>query len=50
MGMSGEIENIAQRIKSAFTDSFEQDVKNGIVPWADASRIIEYMEYMAQRA
>jgi len=57
MGMSGEMEkpdvneeqmDIAQRIKSAFTDSFEQDVKNGIVPWADASRIIEYMEYMAQ--
>jgi len=55
--MSGEMEkpdvneeqmDIAQRIKSAFTDSFEQDVKNGIVPWADASRIIEYMEYMAQ--
>jgi hypothetical protein len=57
MGMSGEMEkpdvneeqmDIAQRIKSAFTDSFEQDVKNGIVPWADASRIIEYMDYMAQ--
>jgi hypothetical protein len=57
MGMSGEMEkpdvneeqmDIAQRIKSAFTDSFEQDVKNGIVPWADASRIIEYLEYMAQ--
>lgn len=55
--MSGEMEkpdvneeqmDIAQRIKSAFTDSFEQDVKNGIVPWADASRIIEYLEYMAQ--
>lgn len=40
--------DIAQRIKSAFTDSYKQDVKNGIVAWVDASRIIEYMEYMAQ--
>lgn len=40
--------DIAQRIKRAFIDSYEQDVKDGIVPWADASRIIEYMEYMAQ--
>jgi len=55
--MSGEMEkpdvneeqmDIAQRIEQAFTDSYKQDVKNGIVPWADASRIIEYMEYMAQ--
>jgi cobalamin biosynthesis Co2+ chelatase CbiK len=57
MGMSGGMEkpdvneeqmDIAQRIKSAFTDSYKQDVKNGIVAWVDASRIIEYMEYMAQ--
>jgi cobalamin biosynthesis Co2+ chelatase CbiK len=57
MGMSGGMEkpdvneeqmDIAQRIEQAFTDSYKQDVKNGIVPWADASRIIEYMEYMAQ--
>ena len=55
--MSGEMEkpdvneeqmDIAQRIEQAFTDSYKQDVKNGIVPWADASRIIEYMDYMAQ--
>ena len=40
--------NIAGRIKSAFIDSFKQDVESGIVPWADADRIIEYMDYMAQ--
>ena len=40
--------DIAQRIEQAFTDSYKQDVKNGIVAWVDASRIIEYMEYMAQ--
>jgi len=43
-----EQRDIAERIEQAFTDSYEQDVKNGIVPWVDASRIIEYMEYMAQ--
>jgi len=46
--MSEEQINIAERIKSAFIDSFEQDVESGIVPWADANNIIEYMDYMAQ--
>jgi len=46
--MSEEQIKIAERIESAFINSFEQDIESGIVPWADANNIIEYMDYMAQ--
>jgi hypothetical protein len=46
--MSEEQIKIAEQIESAFINSFEQDIESGIVPWADANNIIEYMDYMAQ--
>ncbi|MFP3320604.1 MAG: hypothetical protein RXO24_08565 [Acidilobus sp.] len=46
--MSEEQIKIAEQIESAFINSFEQDVKSGIVPWAAADSIIEYMDYMVQ--